>query len=83
MVHGTRPDRVAESWTELDTIPISKSSRVMKLLDIRAFELKSDVHEVFDRIWNTLVFVDIENSSMTIVETRNGRTRYPSCGLAD
>ncbi|KAJ3578154.1 hypothetical protein NPX13_g2408 [Xylaria arbuscula] len=39
-----------QSWVALDKISISKSCRVMKLLDIRAFELKSSVHDVFDHV---------------------------------
>ncbi len=64
-----------ESWTELDALPVGKSCRAVKLLDIRAFELKSDVHAVFDRVWNMLVNVDLENGRLSILETREGRLR--------
>ncbi|KAI2463443.1 Centromere/kinetochore Zw10-domain-containing protein [Annulohypoxylon bovei var. microspora] len=59
-----------KSWTALDTIPISKSCRVMKLLDMRAFELKSAVHDVFDRVWNSLVQIDTENGKVAVFESR-------------
>ncbi|CAJ2507607.1 Uu.00g087930.m01.CDS01 [Anthostomella pinea] len=59
-----------ESWAALDGIPVSKSCRVMKLLDIRAFELKSAVHDVFDHIWNSLVQIDTEAGKVTVFEGR-------------
>ncbi|KAI1089133.1 hypothetical protein F5B19DRAFT_386628 [Rostrohypoxylon terebratum] len=55
-----------KSWTALDAIPVSKSCRVMKLLDLRAFELKSAVHDVFDRVWSTLVHVDTQNKIVAV-----------------
>ncbi|KAI1214773.1 uncharacterized protein F4807DRAFT_404484 [Annulohypoxylon truncatum] len=59
-----------KSWTALDAIPVSKSCRVMKLLDMRAFELKSAVHDVFDRVWNSLVHIDTENRLVTVYGSR-------------
>ncbi|KAK0635298.1 hypothetical protein B0T17DRAFT_515873 [Bombardia bombarda] len=58
------------SWKELDAIPVSKSCRALRLLDIRAFELKSDVHEVFDHVWKTLIHIDVGGRSMSISGTR-------------
>ncbi|KAB5563043.1 hypothetical protein GE09DRAFT_1110803 [Coniochaeta sp. 2T2.1] len=57
-----------KSWSQLDEIPVSKSTRAIRLLDIRAFELKTDVHEVFDHVWNALVHVDVERGSVTVRE---------------
>ncbi|KAG7288805.1 hypothetical protein NEMBOFW57_005163 [Staphylotrichum longicolle] len=59
-----------KSWKELDLISVNRSCRAVKLLDIRAFELKSDVHEVFDRVWSTLINVDIEGQRVSISNTR-------------
>ncbi|KAK3940724.1 hypothetical protein QBC46DRAFT_312993 [Diplogelasinospora grovesii] len=59
-----------KSWTELDAIPASKSTRAIKLLDIRAFELKSDVHETLDHVWQTLVHVDVDNHKVSISSDR-------------
>ncbi|KAK1835941.1 Centromere/kinetochore protein zw10 [Podospora conica] len=59
-----------KSWTQMDSIPINKSCRAIRLLDIRAFELKSDVHEVFDRVWSTLVNVDVEHQRISISSSR-------------
>ena len=61
-----------KSWTALDEIPVGKSCRVMKLLDLRAFELKSDVHDVFDHVWKSLVEVDVDKQQISISETRDG-----------
>ncbi|OTA99938.1 hypothetical protein M426DRAFT_268477 [Hypoxylon sp. CI-4A] len=68
-----------KSWTALDTIPVSKSCRVMKLLDIRAFELKSAVHDVFDHVWDSLVRIDKENGRVAVFESREDE----HMGLAD
>lgn len=45
----------------------------MKLLNMRAFELKSAVHDVFDHVWGSLVQVDVENGRVTIFEHRPGK----------
>jgi centromere/kinetochore protein ZW10 len=55
-----------KSWSQLDEIPVSKSCRAIKLLDIRAFELKTGVHEVFNHVWNALVHVDVEHGSVSV-----------------
>ncbi|KAI1260069.1 hypothetical protein F5Y18DRAFT_442164 [Xylariaceae sp. FL1019] len=62
--------QLEKSWTALDDIPVSKSCRVMKLLDIRAFELKSAVHEVFNHVWGSLVRIDKDHGQVTIMESR-------------
>ncbi|KAI1099616.1 hypothetical protein F4804DRAFT_77690 [Jackrogersella minutella] len=59
-----------KSWTALDAIPVSKSCRVMKLLDMRAFELKSAVHDVFDRVWDSLVRIDTKNGRVAVFQSR-------------
>ncbi|KAI0201066.1 hypothetical protein F4808DRAFT_137780 [Astrocystis sublimbata] len=59
-----------ESWTALDKVPVSKSCRVMKLLDIRAFELKSTVHDVLDHVWNSLVQIDVPNGQLIVAKSR-------------
>jgi centromere/kinetochore protein ZW10 len=52
---------------------VSKSIRAIKLLDIRAFELKNDVHEVFEHVWNTLIHVDIEHGSLSVSSSIEGK----------
>ncbi|TFB03980.1 hypothetical protein CCMA1212_004051 [Trichoderma ghanense] len=59
-----------QSWKALDDVGISKTTRVMKLLDLRAFELKSDIHQVFNHVWKTLVQVDTESGKVAIYNTR-------------
>ncbi|KAI2621775.1 hypothetical protein GGR54DRAFT_599777 [Hypoxylon sp. NC1633] len=58
-----------KSWSALDAIPISKSCRVMKLLDLRAFELKSAVHDVFDRVWDSLIRVEKTSNRVAVFES--------------
>ncbi|WZH46003.1 Centromere kinetochore zw10 like [Fusarium acuminatum] len=56
------------SWEAIDQIGVSKTCRVMKLLNIRSFELKSAVHEVFDHIWKTLIHADIETRQIAVYD---------------
>ncbi|UQC82227.1 is centromere binding protein at prophase [Colletotrichum lupini] len=56
-----------KSWTELDAVPVNKKAcRIMRLLDVRAFELKSHVHDVFDHVWASLVHTNLEAGSLAI-----------------
>ncbi|TDZ68343.1 Centromere/kinetochore protein zw10-like protein [Colletotrichum trifolii] len=62
-----------KSWAELDAVPMNKKTcRVMRLLDLRAFELKSSVHDVFDHVWASLVHTDTQAGSLTIHEKLDG-----------
>jgi protein transport protein DSL1/ZW10 len=54
--------------TAINQIPVSRSCRVMRILDMRASELKSTVHDAFDRAWNSLVWVDTVSGQVTICE---------------
>lgn len=55
-----------ESRAALDTINAARSCRVMRLLDVRAFELKSSTYQVFNQIWKSMVNVDIDSCTITI-----------------
>ncbi|KAH7165735.1 hypothetical protein EDB81DRAFT_263183 [Dactylonectria macrodidyma] len=55
-----------KSWTAIDEVGVSKTCRVMKLLNIRSFELKSAVHEVFDHVWKALVHIDIDTRQLAV-----------------
>ncbi|KAK4103858.1 hypothetical protein N658DRAFT_493324 [Parathielavia hyrcaniae] len=55
-----------KSWKQIDAIGVNRSCRAVKLLDIRAFELKSDVHDVFDHVWNSLINIDIDDQRLSI-----------------
>lgn len=61
-----------KSWGALDVLPMGRSVRPVKLLDLRTFELKNTVHQVFDHVWKTLVHVDLENKAITIAERKEG-----------
>ncbi|KAM5344837.1 hypothetical protein ACJ41O_010699 [Fusarium nematophilum] len=65
-----------KSWEALDQVGVSKTCRVMKILDLRSFELKSSVHEVFDHVWKTLVHVDIESRQISVRNTVEGEIAY-------
>ncbi|KAG9250246.1 uncharacterized protein F5Z01DRAFT_378227 [Emericellopsis atlantica] len=54
------------SWAAIDELGASKTCRVMKTLDLRTFELKSEVHAVFDRIWKQLIQVDVGAGQVAI-----------------
>jgi centromere/kinetochore protein ZW10 len=64
-----------KSWAAIDRIPVSQSCRVMRILNMRAFELKSAVHDVFDRVWGSLIHVDSKKGQVEILETRQGMIR--------
>ncbi|KAJ4148582.1 hypothetical protein LMH87_003046 [Akanthomyces muscarius] len=55
-----------ESWAALDTVNAARSCRVMRLLDVRAFELKSSTYQVFNQIWKSMVNVDVDSCTITI-----------------
>jgi centromere/kinetochore protein ZW10 len=55
-------------------ISASKTCRAMRLLDIRSFELKSDVHEVFDHVWKSLVYIDIDKNKIVIYDSLEGKS---------
>ncbi|KAI0536599.1 hypothetical protein GGR58DRAFT_384552 [Xylaria digitata] len=59
-----------EAWIALDSIPAGKSCRAMKLLNIRAFELMSAVHNVFDHVWSCLVRIDGRANRVIIYDSR-------------
>ncbi|KAL3959127.1 hypothetical protein ACCO45_007289 [Purpureocillium lilacinum] len=61
-----------QSWAALDDVGVSKSCRIIRLLDVHAFELKSDVHEVFDNVWKALVRVDVDTGTVAIYDKLEG-----------
>ncbi|KAJ0117044.1 centromere kinetochore protein [Diaporthe amygdali] len=75
------------SWVALDALPAGQGVRVRRLLDLRAFELKSNVHDVFDHVWKTLMKVDTtaktisfsakaENEAMSLSDAVIGLQAY-------
>jgi len=54
----------------------------MRLLDIRAFELKSAVHDVFDHVWSSLVQVNASTSQVAVFSTREGKVVFRYVGKA-
>lgn len=44
----------------------------MRILGLRCFELKSDVHDVFDNVWKALVRVDVVAGKVAIYDTIDG-----------
>ncbi|KJZ80431.1 hypothetical protein HIM_00281 [Hirsutella minnesotensis 3608] len=57
-----------QSWTAMDHIGISRSCRVMRLFEVRSFELKADVHEMLDQIWKSLISVDMDAGKIGILD---------------
>lgn len=43
----------------------------MKLLEMRAYELQSDAHEVFDHVWRALVNIDKDKRKIVIHASRD------------
>lgn len=65
--------RLLESWSALDALPVGRTCRAVRLLDVRSFELKSGVHQVLDQVWKRLVQVDIDSGTITIQEGNGGK----------
>ncbi|PHH61779.1 hypothetical protein CDD81_7943 [Ophiocordyceps australis] len=63
-----------ETWAALDLVGVSKSCRVMRLLNLRSFELKSDVHEELDHVWKALIQIDVEAGKVSIHGARPDET---------
>lgn len=58
-----------QSWNALDEVGVSKTCRIIKLLDHRAFGLKSSIHEVFNQLWKELIHFNVDNGKVTIRES--------------
>lgn len=61
----------------MDAVPVSRTCRSMKLLDVRSFELKTRVHEALDHVWKQLVYIDVGNGIVRIREKGDGKC-FPS-----
>ncbi|KAG6004383.1 hypothetical protein E4U21_001103 [Claviceps maximensis] len=55
-----------QSWNALDEVGVSKTCRIIKLLDHRAFALKSSIHDVFDQLWKELIHFSVDDGKLTI-----------------
>lgn len=67
------------SWAALDALPAGHGVKVRRLLDLRAFELKSNVHDVFEHVWKTLVKVDTAARSIYL----SAKTESEAMSLSD
>lgn len=56
----------------MDNLRVSKTCRVIRLLDLRSFELKSQVHAAFDRIWKDLIQVDMGAGQVAVYDSLRG-----------
>ncbi|KAG5921504.1 hypothetical protein E4U53_003788, partial [Claviceps sorghi] len=64
------------SWNALDKVGVSKTCRIIKLLDHRAFALKSSIHDVFDQLWKELIHFNVDEGKVII------RQSLPAGGMA-
>jgi centromere/kinetochore protein ZW10 len=55
-----------DAWKRLGDIPLEKSTRAMRLLDSRSFELRMQIHEQFATIWKELIHVKPDQALITI-----------------
>jgi centromere/kinetochore protein ZW10 len=56
----------SDAWTAITDIPLEKSTRAMRLLDTKCFDLRRLIHDQFTRVWNALIRVDFDQSTITI-----------------
>lgn len=62
------------AWTAITDIPLEKSTRAMRLLDTKCFDLRRFIHDQFTQVWNTLIQVDFDRRTITInKELKEGR----------
>jgi centromere/kinetochore protein ZW10 len=59
----------------MDQVGVGKSCRIVRLLDHRAFELKANIHEVFNNVWKDLVHFDVEQGKVAIRDSLPGEQR--------
>ncbi|KAK0109492.1 hypothetical protein ONS95_002182 [Cadophora gregata] len=62
------------AWKSLGEIPLEKTTRVMRLLDSRCFELRVHIREQFSTVWETLISIDREQAKITINREIQGDT---------
>ena len=60
------------SWKAMGEVGASKSCRVLRILDVRAFELKSAVYELFNQTWKSMIQTDVESGRIAIRNTTEG-----------
>lgn len=68
--------RDAESWTAIAEIPLDKSIRAIRTLDGRCFDLRRSIHEQITEVWKSLVYVDFDESTITINAALPGMSMF-------
>ena len=48
----------------------------MKVLDHSAFDLKSSIHLAFDKVWKELVVLNMEDNTLVIQNSLEGKRLY-------
>jgi centromere/kinetochore protein ZW10 len=62
------------AWTAITYIPLEKSTRAMRLLDTKCFDLRRFIRDQFTQVWNTLIQVNFDWGTITInKESKEGR----------
>ncbi len=56
----------SECWKLLAEIPLEKTTRAIRLLETRWFQLQARIHEQFSTVWKSLVHVDTVQGNITI-----------------
>lgn len=64
------------AWDIIYQIPKNGRTRATKLLDERAWELRSSIHEGFVATWKVLVHADVDARSIIIKSDDKGRWIY-------
>ncbi|PSS00836.1 hypothetical protein BD289DRAFT_402349 [Coniella lustricola] len=58
-----------KAWKALDALPVGLGIKALRLLDVRAIELKETVHNVFEQVWQGLIQVDAHQKRVSIQQT--------------
>jgi centromere/kinetochore protein ZW10 len=54
------------AWTAIVDIPLEKTTRAMRLLDTKFFDLRRIIYDQFTQVWKALIKVDLDHNNITI-----------------
>ncbi|KAL2889347.1 Is centromere binding protein at prophase [Ceratocystis lukuohia] len=57
-----------ESTAAIEKIPVNWLCRPKRLLEVRAHDLKTQIHEVLGSVWKELVVTDVDSNKFTILQ---------------
>ncbi|KAI6708496.1 hypothetical protein JHW43_008968 [Diplocarpon mali] len=65
-----------DAWNRLGDVPLEKTTRAMRLLDSRSFELRKQIHDQFSAMWQALIHIDLDGNPTDINQAIIGLRAY-------